>query len=57
LLSPDKKAETIKFRDKNGDRDKMLWVLENAAEIFEAAGHDDLAAECETLCELAYSED
>jgi hypothetical protein len=57
LLSPDKKAETIKFRDKNSDRESMIWVLEHAAEIFEAGGHIDLAAECEALCELAYLED
>jgi len=57
LLSPDKKAETIRFRDKNSDREEMIWVLEHAAEIFEAGGHTDLAAECETLCELAYLED
>jgi hypothetical protein len=57
LLSPDKKQEVIKFRDKDADRNKMVYVLEHAAEIFEAAGHDDLAAECEALCELAYSEE
>ena len=59
MLSPDKKKEAndLKFRDRDADRQNMIWVLEHAAEVFEAAGHYDLAAECETICELSYSED
>lgn len=59
LLPPKTKEEIndIRFRDREADRQKMVYVLEHAAEIFESAGHDDLAAECETLCELAYLED
>jgi hypothetical protein len=55
LLSPDKKQETIKFKNENNNR-ALVYVLEQAAEIFEAAGHDDLAAECEIICETLCSE-
>lgn len=56
LLPPDKKQEALKFRDE-GDSRALVYVLEQASEIFEAAGHDDLAAECETICELMCTED
>jgi hypothetical protein len=57
LLPPDKKEEAIKFRNADKDRRAMVYVLEHVAEILEAAGHDDLAAECEQICEMAFTED
>lgn len=52
LLPPETKEEAIKFKNEAGDSRQMIFVLEQAAEVLEAAGHIDLAAECETLCEL-----
>jgi hypothetical protein len=51
------KEEAIKFRDSDSDSRSMIYMLENAAEAFEAAGHTDLAAECERLCEIICSEE
>ncbi len=53
LLPP----ETLKFKDEAGDNRALVFVLEQAAEVFEAEGHVDLAAECERLCEQVISED
>ncbi len=50
-------ATSLKFKDEAGDSRRLIFVLEQAAEVFEAEGHIDLAAECERLCELALSEE
>ena len=56
MLSPDTKQEALKFRDAEADQRSLIFVLENIAEILEAAGHDDLAAECEMICEMSCAE-
>jgi hypothetical protein len=56
LLPAEKKEEALKFRDRDNDNRSMVFTLENAAEAFEAAGHMDLAAECERICEILCSE-
>ena len=48
---------SIKYKDEGSDMRSLIYVLEQAAEVFEAEGHIDLAAECERLCELALTED
>jgi len=48
---------SLKFKDETNDPRRLIFVLEHAAEVFEAEGHTDLAAECEHLCELVISED
>lgn len=57
LLPSEKKNEAIKFRDEKNDSRGLIFVLENAAELFEEAGHIDLAAECERICEKIYEEE
>jgi len=57
LLPPKAKEEILRFKDEDAYRDQLLYVLENAAEIFEAGGHDDLAAECEAICEMVCEEE
>ena len=57
-LRPAQSGEnSLKFKDEESDPRRLIFVLEHAAEVFESAGHTDLAAECENLCELALSED
>ena len=48
---------SIKFKDVENDQRKLIYVLEQAHEIFEEEGHIDLAAECERLCEMASMEE
>jgi len=57
LLPAEKKHEAIKFRDMDNDPRGLIYVLENSAEVFEAMGHIDLAAECENICEIICSEE
>lgn len=57
LLPAEKKQEAVKFRDQKNDPRGLIFVLENAAEAFEEAGHIDLAAECEKICEIICSEE
>ncbi len=53
----DSSENSLKFKDEQGDPRRLIFVLEQAAEIFETEGHIDLAAECERLCEQVSSED
>jgi hypothetical protein len=57
LLPPKTREKTIKFKDEDNDTRTLVFVLEQAAEVFEAEGHIDLAAECERICELVASEE
>jgi hypothetical protein len=57
LLNDQSRENSLKFRDEQNDPRRLIFVLEHAAEVFEAEGHLDLAAECENLCELAISEE
>lgn len=57
LLNDQSRENSLKFKNEQNDPRRLIFVLEHAAEIFEAEGHTDLAAECEHLCELAISED
>lgn len=57
LLNDESRENSLKFKDEQGDSRRLIFVLEQAAEVFEAEGHIDLAAECENLCEMALSEE
>ncbi len=57
LLIDKSRENSLKFKDEKSDQRRLIYVLEQAAEVFEAEGHIDLAAECEHLCELALSEE
>lgn len=52
----DSQNESLRFKNSSADPRSLIYFLEQAAEIFEAKGHIDLAAECERLCEM-YAED
>jgi hypothetical protein len=53
LLNDQSRENSLKFKNEQDDSRRLIFVLEHAAEVFEAEGHTDLAAECEHLCELA----
>ena len=57
MLNDESRENSLKFKDEGGDPRRLIFVLEQAAEVFETEGHIDLAAECERICELALSED
>ncbi len=56
LLPAHSGDNSLKFKDEQNDPRRLIFVLEHAAEVFEAQGDLDLAAECECLCELALEE-
>lgn len=55
-LLPPGTLDDIQQKEKN-DLSSLIYVLEQAADVFETRGHIDLAAECERLCEMAESEE
>ena len=57
LLNDGSREDSLKFKNEQDDSRRLVFVLEQAAEVFEVEGHIDLAAECERLCELALSEE
>jgi hypothetical protein len=57
LLPAHSGDNSLKFKDEKSDPRRLIFVLEHAAEVFEAEGHTDLAAECELLCEFVITED
>jgi len=44
--------DSVKFRNNENNLDSLVYVLESAAEVFEAGGHHDLAAEVENILSL-----
>ena len=56
LLPAQSGENSLKFKDEQSDPRRLIFVLEHAAEVFEAEGHTDLAAECEELCEFVITE-
>ena len=53
LLNDESQENSLKFKNEKNDSRRLIFILEQAAEVFEAEGHIDLAAECERMCELA----
>ena len=57
LLNDKSRGESLRFKNALEDKRALVYVLEQAAEIFEAEGYIDLAADCERICESALEDE